>query len=594
MTQPVKPFELFICYSHKDDNLRQQLVEHLSNLQRQGLIAGWHDRQIVAGKNWANEIDEHLNSSKIILLLVSSSFIASNYCYDIEMKRAIERHELGEAVVIPIILRASHWANTPFSKLQSLPKDGKAITSWSNRDEAFANVVEGICRTIEQLNALSTHSSAGKKVLSKENEPATTPEVIRRQVDVDLNAISSAGTRGNAGPGDDKNLVLRSMLIGVSITVALIITQLVLERYVIGFGNTLRGYEWLQSVLKPLRQMRNPSVIVVDISKLPGGHSEQVKTDSSKLLEIIKAIADYQPQAIAVDIDFSPPDSGPEAGQTSAADRQFFDECLFLSNNIRLYLGVYRHIASSSDLWLGDEKYKKLAAGVPGDKFGVTRVPIWFQLQDEPNRLPSLSWAAAGSRANYQINLPAWAVQSVSIQRPAPRFEYADMLVDYANLEEIGKGIIQAKTGNPIREAQRERFRDRIVIIGDGTKSSEQFVPPGRNKPWPGVYLHACAADTFVRSPIIELRLFVRFAFDVLLAVVTFAPLAFFRSRHTDKKGRLYHILSSEKSIFTVSVALFIGGSLFAVLLSLLWLDFIAIAVAIPLSFVALRKKEEG
>jgi len=98
--------ELFYSYSHKDEALKDQLVSHLSNLRRQGIIREWHDRKIGLGTEWAKEIDEHLNSADVILLLVSADFIASEYCHEIEMKRAMERHESGEARVIPVILRS--------------------------------------------------------------------------------------------------------------------------------------------------------------------------------------------------------------------------------------------------------------------------------------------------------------------------------------------------------------------------------------------------------------------------------------------------------------------------------------------------------
>jgi hypothetical protein len=163
VSQPSKPIELFISYSHEDEELRQQFVKHLSILRRQELIADWRDRQILAGEEWAGEIDEHLNSSGIILLLISSSFLASNYCYDIEMKRAIERHEAGEAIVIPIILRACDWRDAPFSKLQALPKEGRHVKSWPDVDEAFLDVVRGIRRAVEQLRAKSDFSVASNR-----------------------------------------------------------------------------------------------------------------------------------------------------------------------------------------------------------------------------------------------------------------------------------------------------------------------------------------------------------------------------------------------------------------------------------------------
>src|SRR5262245_50373765 len=101
--KPPQPIKIFYSYSHKDEGLRNELEKHLSVLKRSGVIAGWHDRKIVRGAEWSSEIDEHLETADIILLLVSSDFIASDYCYEIEMKRAMERHALRTARVIPII-----------------------------------------------------------------------------------------------------------------------------------------------------------------------------------------------------------------------------------------------------------------------------------------------------------------------------------------------------------------------------------------------------------------------------------------------------------------------------------------------------------
>ena len=146
--------EVFYSYSHRDTELRDELERHLSILRRSGLIRCWHDRQIDPGSEWAGKIHEHLNDANIILLLVSADFLASDYCYDVEMKRAMERHEAGEAIVIPIILRPVDWSGAPFAKIQCLPTDGKPVTSWPNRDEAFRNVAEGIRRAIARTTRL--------------------------------------------------------------------------------------------------------------------------------------------------------------------------------------------------------------------------------------------------------------------------------------------------------------------------------------------------------------------------------------------------------------------------------------------------------
>jgi hypothetical protein len=147
----LKPIEVFLSYSHRDEGLRHELDKHLSGLRRAGVISAWHDRMIDAGKEWEREIDSHLESASVILLLVSADFIASEYCYDKEMKRALQRHAAGEARVVPVILRPSDWQGLPFSKLQALPEKGRPVTSWPNRDKALANVAQGVRRMVEEL-----------------------------------------------------------------------------------------------------------------------------------------------------------------------------------------------------------------------------------------------------------------------------------------------------------------------------------------------------------------------------------------------------------------------------------------------------------
>lgn len=143
---------VFFSYSHKDEILRDELAAHLSLLERTGVIQSWHDRRIGAGEDWKNSIDKNLERADIILLLVSSDFIASDYCYEIEMKRSIERHDAGKCVVIPVILRKCKWDIAPFARYLALPRDGKPVTSWPNRDEAWTEVVTGIQRAVSQIN----------------------------------------------------------------------------------------------------------------------------------------------------------------------------------------------------------------------------------------------------------------------------------------------------------------------------------------------------------------------------------------------------------------------------------------------------------
>ena len=152
---PPASIEVFYSYAHEDEELVKELQKHLSILKWQGVIREWYDREITAGTDWKGQLDQHLNSSGIILLLVSADFLASKYCYDVEMRRALERHDQGEARVIPVLLRmVDGWQGAPFGKLQSLPTDGKPVTSWKICDEAFADVARGIRNAIGQLGVL--------------------------------------------------------------------------------------------------------------------------------------------------------------------------------------------------------------------------------------------------------------------------------------------------------------------------------------------------------------------------------------------------------------------------------------------------------
>lgn len=148
---PASPVQIFISYSHLDERWRKRLMTFLAPLTFQNIISGWHDRKIVAGESFASEIDKYLNSADIILLLVSADFLASGYCYDVEMKRALERHSNEQAQVIPIILSSCNWEFTPLRELQALPTDARPINTWRDKDRAFKSVVEGILIAIDSL-----------------------------------------------------------------------------------------------------------------------------------------------------------------------------------------------------------------------------------------------------------------------------------------------------------------------------------------------------------------------------------------------------------------------------------------------------------
>ena len=167
--------KVFISYSHKDEQYRERLESHLALLRRQGVIEAWHDRKIVAGDNWSHEIDRKLRDADIILMLISADFLASDYCYDVEVKQALAMHNAGDAVVIPIIVRPCDWMAAPFSNLQALPRDGKPISTYANEDEALVQTAQEIRRI-----AVSVEPSEGI-------DPTTFVEI---KIDADFNSFS--------------------------------------------------------------------------------------------------------------------------------------------------------------------------------------------------------------------------------------------------------------------------------------------------------------------------------------------------------------------------------------------------------------------
>lgn len=144
-----RPKKIFFSYSKYDRELLKQLLNHLSALRLNEKIQPWNDADILPGEDWDNKIRRELDEADIIVLLVSADFLATPYIQSVEIKTAMTRHEQGEVVVIPVILRACSWQSMPFGKLSGLPFKAQPVTAWPDRDSAWLAVVEGIEKTIE-------------------------------------------------------------------------------------------------------------------------------------------------------------------------------------------------------------------------------------------------------------------------------------------------------------------------------------------------------------------------------------------------------------------------------------------------------------
>jgi CheY-like chemotaxis protein len=154
---PTPPVSLFYSYAHEDEALRDELRGHLKILERRGLLSSWHDREIKPGEDWHQKIDAQLQTSDLVLLLVSKDFIDSDYIFGNELTVAMQRHQAGLSTVVPIVVRAINiepddQEALPFLKLQALPTDMRPVTSWPNRDEAWTNVAKGLRATVKAIH----------------------------------------------------------------------------------------------------------------------------------------------------------------------------------------------------------------------------------------------------------------------------------------------------------------------------------------------------------------------------------------------------------------------------------------------------------
>jgi tetratricopeptide (TPR) repeat protein len=151
VTKQTRAVKIFCSYAHEDEPLWRELEKQLHFLKRHGLISAWHHHAIQAGQEWQHETNEHLQTSQIILLLISPAFMISDQCYRIEMREAMKLHKGGKARVIPIILRAVYWEDEPFSALLVLPKGGKPVKSWSDKDKAFLDIASNIGKIVKEI-----------------------------------------------------------------------------------------------------------------------------------------------------------------------------------------------------------------------------------------------------------------------------------------------------------------------------------------------------------------------------------------------------------------------------------------------------------
>lgn len=167
----------FISYSHQDQLMLTMLHKHLTQLQRDGVISAWTDREIMAGGEVNKNISSALSGSDLFIALLSPDYIASKYCYEIEFQTALKMQEQG-MIIIPVIVEPCDWLSTPFKEFKALPTDGKAITLWENKNTAFLDITQN-------LRKLTSSSTANKENTKDESSSVLIARNYRVQKDFD-------------------------------------------------------------------------------------------------------------------------------------------------------------------------------------------------------------------------------------------------------------------------------------------------------------------------------------------------------------------------------------------------------------------------
>lgn len=350
-------------------------------------------------------------------------------------------------------------------------------------------------------------------------------------------------------------------------------------------------YDFLQRKLMSSRRDEDIPVAVVDISDLEvapvniDGETYRA-TPRDELLRLIEAIADQEPVAVGVDIDFSPN----EAGYITPHDPQFFQSCLDIGEKKQtpVLLGIRRSQIYPRERWLGVEEYAGLAASVFVPKSDNRKMWEWIKPDEGAEPVPTMSALLAEKLRRSRKKLPpslSWAAERLSERELGPGYTVGEFLVDYSPLDAIEK--MRVRTAEPEGvTAQGHLLENKVVLVGDGTpgKARDMFNVPGRQQPVPGVYLHACAAYTLAGSALYKLTLAGRVVIDLLLSFAVLGAITAIRLYHLNRTpGEVNTHWLQGVLTFVVVLAAIAMGVLFVHVTHVLWDDFILAAAGLLL-----------
>ena len=345
---------------------------------------------------------------------------------------------------------------------------------------------------------------------------------------------------------------LRDILKGLLFIVIVMAISFTIGRTEFGKQMKLMGYNYLQTNLSS----EPPPVTIVDISNLPpeeftGYENEKVTATPRKPLKMmIEAIAEQHPKAIGVDIDFSPGDTG----YVLPEDPEFFQSMLDLKERtgVPVFLGAHRTITKPADEWLGSRRFGPLAANILVPHQNQQMLYTFESgehgsAKEQPSRTMSALLATAygdgkGTAMGQWIHrvLDRFKLVEKFFHKPIDSdLSAKNFLIDYSGIEAVE--VIETTNPDVLKDSShRKRLEGKVVLIGDATfgKATDTFVIPARDKPYPGIFVHASAAHTLIKAPLYELTKVGHIVLDFLLAGLVLLGIVLIKYRYRDAESR--------------------------------------------------------
>ena len=376
---------------------------------------------------------------------------------------------------------------------------------------------------------------------------------------------------------------------GLAIAAVLVFAKDCVERTPLGRRLEQHTYTLLLNAL-PNFVSEGQSVVVVDISQFTGGKLDTATgrlfpTSRAKLKEVLEVLETIQPQAIAIDVDFSPD----RRGWIDSNDEHFFEFCLRLSSKIPVTLGVFRTLREPKSAWLGLPKFAPMAGSLYLPTGGLERVPVWVRDPHLADRLPSIGDRLASSW--YLVHKDRFETLQPWIHRFSERLASSpvrreglligEVLTNHAGVNQMFSETIRFTEAKELRR-HTEQLRGRMVMLGAVDQATDLYLIPGQEVPRPGVFVHASGAYTLASAPVYEFSHGVRLALDFAISLLVLVAIVVSRSRRNDHE-HVTLVSDEDRALYFAVSLILVAGFAFVWVARVMWLDFLLVALSLLL-----------